>query len=54
MFVMLLMKTKEEINDKLVDFRIWIENLSDRKIKCIRSERELRSNAFDVWFIGIH
>ena len=47
---MLPMKTKEEIYDKLVDFRIWIEKLSDRKIKCIRLGGELRSNAFDAWF----
>ena len=50
MFFVLPMKTKGEIYDKLVDFRTWIENLADQKIKCIRSGGELRSNAFDTWF----
>ena len=56
MFFVLPMKTKGEIYDKLVDFWIWIEKLSDRKIKCICSGGELRSNAFDAWFkaTGIH
>ncbi len=31
-------------------FRTWIENLSNRKIKCICSGGELGSNAFDTWF----
>ena len=44
------MKTKREIHDKLVDFRTWIENLSNQKIKYIRSGGEMRSNAFDTWF----
>lgn len=50
------MKTKGEIYKKLVDFQIWIENLSDRKIKYICSGGELKSNAFDAWFkaTGIH
>ena len=56
MFFVLSMKTKEEIYDNLMDFRIWIEKLSDWKIKCIHLGGELRSNAFDVWFkaTGIH
>ena len=49
-FFVLPMKTKGEIYNKLVDFRTWIENLADQKIKCIRSGGELRSNAFDLWF----
>ena len=56
MFFVLPMKTKKEIYDKLVDFQIWIEKLSDRKIKCICLGGEFRSNAFNVWFkaTGIH
>ena len=50
MFFILPMMTRGEIYDKLVDFRTWIENLSNRKIKCIRSGGELGSNAFDTWF----
>lgn len=50
MFSILLIKTKGEIYDKLIDFRIWIKNLLDRKIKCICLRRKLRSNIFDVWF----
>lgn len=47
---MLPMKTQKEIYNKQVDIQTWIENLLDRKIKCICSERELNSNAFDAWF----
>ena len=56
MFFVLTMKTKREIYDKLVDFRIWIEKLSDWKIKCICLGGELKSNAFDTQFkaTGIH
>ncbi len=36
--------------DKVVDFSTWIENLSNRKINCIRLGRELRRNAFDTKF----
>lgn len=50
MFFVLLIKTKGEIYDKLMDFRAWIKNLADRKIKYIYFERELRSNALDSWF----
>lgn len=48
MFFMLPMKTKKEIYDKLIDFWIWIEKLSDWKIIYIRLGGEFRSNAFDV------
>lgn len=48
MFFVMPMKTKGEIYDKLIDFQIWIENLSNWKIKYICSGGELRSNAFDV------
>ena len=56
MFFVLPIKTKGEIYDKLIDFRTWIENLSNRKIKCIWSGEEVRSNTFEAWFkiTGIH
>ena len=56
MFYVLPMKTKGKIYDKFVDFRTWIANLSNRKIKCICLGGELRSNAFEAWFkiTGIH
>lgn len=50
MFFVLPIKTKKEIYDKLVDFRIWIENLLGLKIKYIYLEKDLKSNLFDVWF----
>ena len=50
MFFVLPMKTKRKIYDKLVNFRIWIEKLLDRKIKYICLGGELRSNVFDAWF----
>ncbi len=50
MFFVLPMKTKGEIYDKLVDFQTWIENLSNWKINCIRSEGKPKSNAFNIWF----
>lgn len=53
MFFLLPIKTKREIYDKLIDFWTWIKNLADRKIKCIYSRRELRSNALDLWFKAI-
>lgn len=48
MFFMLQIKTKKEIYNKLVDFRIWIENLSYQKIKYIYLEKKPRNNAFDT------
>lgn len=53
MFYVLLMKTKREIYDKLVDFWTWIKILIDQKIKCIYSREELRSNALNTWFKAI-
>ena len=45
---MLPIKTKKKIYDKLIDFRIWIEKLSDWKIKYICLKGELKSNIFDA------
>lgn len=47
MFFVLLIKIKEEIYNKLVDFRIWIEKLTDRKIKYIYLGKELKNYVFD-------
>lgn len=50
MIFMLLIKTKKEVYDKLVDFQTWIENRINQKIKYIYSKGGLRSNVFDTWF----
>ena len=50
MFFVYVLKTKEKIFATLKKFRIWIETQSQKKIKRIRSNDELRSHQFDVWF----
>ena len=50
MFFVYVLKTKEKIIARLKKFRIWIETQSQKKIKRIQSNDELRSHQFDVWF----
>ena len=43
-------KQKSQIFDIVVNFRIWIELQSNKKLKIVKSKDELLINVFDKWF----
>ena len=50
MFFVYIMRIKNEILFIFKVFKIWIEKQTDKQIKRIRTDDELRSNVFDDWF----